>query len=287
MPDTFTGNYEFTLPEIGGSDDTWGDKLNANWNALDSLIREIRLQQVGQISAFTRTVAAGAPDGWLRMAGQTVSRTTYADLWNYAQNSGLLASSSGAKTAAQFGPGNGTSTFALPDYRGPFLRGLDDSRNAGVVQGDQNKQHSHSGSSGNAGGHSHTGNTTTNGLHNHSGSTNTTGGHTHTGSTSNDTHNHGIPVVGGGDQGTGTPQGHDTFNVDSYRNTQNDTHNHSFTTNGAGNHNHSLNINNNGNHNHSLNINSNGVHNHSISIGNEGGDEARPTNIATMYCIKF
>ena len=39
MADSLTPNFNFTLPEIGGSDDTWGNKLNANWTALDALIK--------------------------------------------------------------------------------------------------------------------------------------------------------------------------------------------------------------------------------------------------------
>lgn len=39
MADTFTTNYNFTLPEVGGSDDTWGTKLNANWESADLSIK--------------------------------------------------------------------------------------------------------------------------------------------------------------------------------------------------------------------------------------------------------
>jgi len=51
------------------------------------------------------------PQGWLLCAGQTVSRTTYVDLFNVI--------------GTTYGAGDGSTTFALPDLRGRTVAGRD------------------------------------------------------------------------------------------------------------------------------------------------------------------
>lgn len=65
----------------------------------------------GLVAMFAR---GSAPTGWLKANGATVSRTAYADLF--------------AAIGTTFGAGDGVSTFNLPDLRGEFVRGWDDSR---------------------------------------------------------------------------------------------------------------------------------------------------------------
>lgn len=78
---------------------------------------------------------AAVPTGWLKCNGVAVSRTTYARLF--------------AAIGVTYGPGNGTTTFNVPDLRGEFVRGWDDGRNVdaarvlGSAQGDLVKAHSH------------------------------------------------------------------------------------------------------------------------------------------------
>lgn len=69
------------------------------------------LVPTGLVGAFARN---SAPTGWLKANGALVSRTTYAALF--------------AAIGTTFGAGDGTTTFALPDLRGEFIRGWDDSR---------------------------------------------------------------------------------------------------------------------------------------------------------------
>lgn len=60
----------------------------------------------GVVMAFA---GATAPTGWLLCGGALVSRTTYADLF--------------AAIGTAHGSGDGSTTFALPNYAGRFLRG--------------------------------------------------------------------------------------------------------------------------------------------------------------------
>ncbi|NUL02618.1 tail fiber protein [Streptomyces lunaelactis] len=70
---------------------------------------------VGSINGYGGVVTGNSrpPTGWLLCDGAAVSRDTYADLFQVI--------------GTQHGGGDGTRTFNLPDYRGRFQRGVDDS----------------------------------------------------------------------------------------------------------------------------------------------------------------
>jgi len=58
------------------------------------------------------------PDGYLELAGQAISRTTYSALFSLF--------------GATYGAGDGSTTFNLPDLRGEFVRGWDRGRGVDV-----------------------------------------------------------------------------------------------------------------------------------------------------------
>ena len=76
------------------------------------------------------------PTGFLECNGAAISRSTYASLF--------------ATISTTWGVGDGSSTFNLPDLRGQFVRGWDNSagvdsgRSFASSQSDQNKSHNHS-----------------------------------------------------------------------------------------------------------------------------------------------
>lgn len=89
--------------------------------------------EAGAMMPYARNTA---PSGWLKANGALISRTTYAALF--------------AAIGTTFGVGDGSTTFAVPDMRGEFLRGWDDGRGIdagrvfGSAQTDAFKSHTHS-----------------------------------------------------------------------------------------------------------------------------------------------
>lgn len=82
------------------------DNVNSTvTEALTALMN--KLWKIGDIKA---SVKDANHDNWFICNGQAVSRVTYSDLFSII--------------GTNFGAGDGTTTFNLPDYRGKFLRGL-------------------------------------------------------------------------------------------------------------------------------------------------------------------
>lgn len=75
--------------------------INALINEVQSLT-EANLPNVGDMKMTINDV----PDGWLELNGQEISRTTYSDLFNYAQTLAVYRDG--------FGAGDGSTTFTIP-----------------------------------------------------------------------------------------------------------------------------------------------------------------------------
>lgn len=112
-----------TFPNITGAVTVNQDILNLLQNGLGT---------TGAIQYFAMNTA---PTGWLKANGAAVSRTTYANLFS--------------AIGIQYGAGDGSTTFNLPDLRGEFLRGWDDGRGVdsgrafGSAQGQAIQSHTH------------------------------------------------------------------------------------------------------------------------------------------------
>lgn len=176
--------------------------------------------------AVLHFASSTAPPGWLKANGAAISRTAYAGLY--------------AAIGTTFGAGDGFTTFNLPDLRGEFIRGWDDSRgvDGGRTLGSQQsgaiERHSHSGSSASAGGHSHTGSAQQAGDHNHSATSVSAGAHTHAASSGS---------AGG--------------------------HTHTASSGSAGAHTHTASSGSAGAHTHAASSESTGGHTHTASTGND------------------
>lgn len=238
-------------------------------NEVEALSAVISSMFAGQVSTFAGTKV---PVGWLKANGATVLRSEYAYLWNYANVSGNIAASEATKKAGQFGPGNGNTTFTLPDLRGQHLRywddgrGIDSGRGIASEQLDDIKQHNHNAISENAGSHSHTASTTRAGNHGHTASTENAGNHSHS-------------QIYHAYQKPGNEKNRDSSdNSGVYKTKQ---------TGEAGDHNHTVSVNQGGAHTHGVTVNSTGNHTHGVTVENTGIDENRVKNVALMVCIKY
>ena len=208
-PSSLSGNVALTLP----SSITNGGFLQTDGSG------NLSFQIVAGVptGAVFCVAVATIPTGYLECNGAAVNRTTYAALFSFI--------------GTQYGAGNGSSTFNLPDLRGEFVRGFDNGRGVdsgrgiGSSQSGQNLSHDHDADA------SATSNVSDPG-HRHPSrgyGNDDDGGNQFTGSGNNDVRNNAIE-----DANTGI----------------------SVAT------------------------------NVSIDIDNDGGNEARPRNVAMMYIIK-
>jgi phage-related tail fiber protein len=105
MPITINGSGTVTGISAGGLPEGTVTETTLSTSAI---------QLVAPAGAVAFVCQSLAPTGWLKANGAAVSRTAYAALF--------------AALGTTFGAGNGSTTFNLPDLRGEFPRGWDDSR---------------------------------------------------------------------------------------------------------------------------------------------------------------
>ena len=137
-PSSVSANRTFTLPATTGSVGQFLAVSSSNHSATNAELVFSTVQGVPSGSVFCMAVAT-VPSGYLECNGAAVSRTTYSALF--------------AIIGTQYGTGNGSSTFNLPDLRGEFVRGfdngrgVDNGRSIASGQGAQNSSHNHTASS--------------------------------------------------------------------------------------------------------------------------------------------
>ncbi len=109
-------NVKATTITVLGSIAMSGMKITGLANGTAST-DAVAYQQISGVTIVTGSIIMyplkTPPSGYLYCDGSAVSRGTYATLYGIIGNT--------------FGSGDGSTTFKLPDYRGKFLRGVNDS----------------------------------------------------------------------------------------------------------------------------------------------------------------
>ncbi|BCB23196.1 tail protein [Burkholderia phage FLC5] len=236
------------------------------------VVAAIAADAIGRIVFEPRTSVRA---GYLKLNGAVLNRADYPALWAYAQSVGAIVSEAAwaSNNWGCFSSGNGATTFRLPELRGEFIRCWDDARGAdtgrviGTFQGSQNIWHAHGASAAAVGDHVHSAWTDSQGWHGHHGNTYGVGDHQHI-------LDQYVPQSA---QDTDRGGASSWFSIDNTRQpytSWNGAHAHGFDTDGAGTHGHNVGIGN------------SGAHNHAITVNGDGGNEARPRNVAMLALIR-
>ena len=130
-PGTVSSNVTLTLPSSDGDADQFLKTDGSGNLSFSSISTPASVPTASVFALATSTV----PSGYLECDGSAVSRTTYSDLFT--------------AISTTFGSGDGSTTFNLPDLRGEFVRGwdnsrgIDSSRTFGSFQDEAFKSHNH------------------------------------------------------------------------------------------------------------------------------------------------
>ena len=126
-----TGTFSRTT--VQGSSQA-GAALDVSTAALVSAVALVT-DLVPAVGIFGQFSGNPTSTSWYLADGSTKDRATDPVLWAFAQASGNIAANDAAWTAGQYSPGDGATTFRIPDLRGQFLRGLNTQASAGIDEG--------------------------------------------------------------------------------------------------------------------------------------------------------
>lgn len=142
------GNVQMNGYRATGAANAQDDQDYVTLAQIQSLLAALATVPPGVMEAYTIS-SSTAPVGWIFASGQTLLRATYPALWAVVSSGGNLAASEGVKTVGQYGPGDGSTTFTVPNLHsgttdgGYFVRAFAVGRPIGGAQVDDIKSHAH------------------------------------------------------------------------------------------------------------------------------------------------
>ncbi|HAR61712.1 MAG TPA: hypothetical protein DCS18_16185 [Alcanivorax sp.] len=103
-----------------------GEQLDQVFNSILVLINNGGAGRVGEVITMAKSGFSDPPANCLPMDGALLNRSSYPELWEFAQTEARLVSDSSwngsLSNRPSFSSGNGYSTFRVPDVRGLFPR---------------------------------------------------------------------------------------------------------------------------------------------------------------------